>query len=185
MPISYYFSLENNFGPGEAGGETPTNPDLPIDPENPKVLGIFFGTSKEGDAVGFHGSRKDGYGEGDAILGGLKVYQLRALGDSIRLRFDKDKAPQEIVYAKLRGITVEFIREEGQPRYNAINAEAAKLFVDGHVFRVEDGEAPEGEAPGTDVDTLTPGLDEVEDGGNTIEPPKETKPAIKKRRAKK
>ena len=171
--------------------------DTAVDPIEPNedIEGIICGTSENGDAIGYHDAHSDSYGSGNVTLGGLKVVQLRALGNSLRLRFDNDKAPLETVYAKLRDITVIFVREEGQKRYNAVDSAALSLFVDGEGFKVVDGIKPEGDAPGTDVDTLTPGLDNAEDdgdtieppedGGGTIEPPKETKPAKKNARRKK
>jgi len=177
MPVVYYMSGSNEFGPSDGGGENPT-----------EVEGIICGISKAGDAIGYHDALEDSYGEGNVTLGGLKVVQLRALGDILRLRFDKDEAPLETVYVSLNNTTLAFAREKGQPRYNVEDAGAAKMFVDGQAIKVEDGVAPTGKAPGTDVDTLTPGLDEVDDEGGTIEPPsinKETKPAKKNKASKK
>ena len=194
MPVVYYMSGNNEFGPDDGPGlldglgSTDTG-DIVVDKPTDPVLasGIICGTSADGKAIGYHDTPKDGYGEGSVTLGGLKVVQLRALGNTLRLRFDKDEAPQETVTVKLNDLVVTFTREDGQPRYNVEDAKASKLFVDGQPILVAEATKIEGDAPGTDVDTLTPGLDEVEEGG-TIEPPsidKETKPAKKKNTSKK
>ena len=146
--------------------------------------GIVCGTSENGDAVGYHDSKDDGYGEGNVTIGGLKVVQLRALGNVIRLRFDKDAAPQITISVKINDRTLVFEREDGQPRYNVVDAEVARLFVDGAVFIVVDGDEadvaiPDAPNEGADVIGITPEVDV-----NSVEPPKEVKPA-RKRKTKK
>ena len=101
---------------------------------------IVCGTSEAGDAVGYHGGTgiiEDLYGEGNVTLGGLEVVQLRALGDSIRLRFANDATPSDIVAVTLNGGVVVFGKEEGQPRYNAVDAKVSKIFVEGHGITIE------------------------------------------------
>jgi len=145
----------------------------PIEPDA-KEGTITCGTSEAGDAVGYHKADTDEYGKGDVTIDGMKVVQLRALNGSLRLRFDQDAAPQGVVSVNIGGVIVDFIREDGQHRYNAVDAEASALFVDGDTLDVSKGEVDNGGG------TIEPPENGDDDG--TIEPPKETKPAKKKQK---
>jgi len=156
---------------GEDGGE---NPDL-----DNKLL---CGTSANGDAVGYHGGTgvtEDLYGEVQSLgIFGKELIQLRALGDVIRLRFAHNIALEDVVNVKINGSTIAFDKEKGQPRYNCTSAKVAGYFKDGMALTIEEG-LPE------DVVIHTPGeiddgevdAPELPDDGESIEPPKENKPA--------
>jgi len=103
---------------------------------------ITCGTSKAGDAVGWHGGTgvtEDKYGHTNGItVGGLEVVQLRALGDSIRLRLANDLAPQPTVTITVNDTEITLDREDGQPRYNVVDATVAAMFVDGSAIIIEE-----------------------------------------------
>ena len=155
------------WGNSKGGGEPdPIEPDPdPGEGGETEVFGIVVGASKVGEQLGYLESDKKAldYGEGNAIVAGQKLKQLALIEGKVVMVLAADA--EDVLFVNLGGVTVQFTKLVTEGYYECADAEAAALFVEEAAFRVEDGNPGDmvtPEAPGTDVDTLTPEVDPVD-----------------------
>ena len=99
---------------------------------------ILCGKSTEGDAVGYHDSEVDGYGEAVGVtIQGNNLIQLRGMHDTVRLHVKSDVDLGEELIVTIAGEDAVFTLDTVNGYYEAHDAAVAALFEDGIKLTVD------------------------------------------------